>query len=107
MFARAAGTVPVDDDPPVDDGSDTPVMSLSTLVSDVSSFTVPPRTATTYSSFGCGFELAATYSGRMYTMESAIGTMSVSPSNTCEPCWLSSVISDDTALSAWISASAL
>ncbi len=55
-----AGTVPADDEPRVDEGSDTPVMSLSTLVSDVSSFTVPPRTATTYSSLGCGFELAAT-----------------------------------------------
>ena len=40
-------------------------------------------------------------------MEFAIGTMSVSPNSTCEPCWSSSVISDDTALSAWISASAL
>src|SRR6516165_3888410 len=107
MLAIAAGTVPAEDDPLPDDGSATPVMSLSTEDSDVSSFTVPPSTATTYSSLGCGFELAATYNGRMYTMEFAIGTMSVSPSSTCEPCWFSRVISDDTALSAWISASAL
>ena len=40
-------------------------------------------------------------------MELAIGTMSVSPSRTSEPCWSSSVMSDDTVLLAEISASAL
>ena len=39
---------------------------------------------------------ATTYSGRRYTMELAIGTMSVSPSSTSDPCWSSSVMSFDT-----------
>ena len=48
-----------------------------------------------------------TYSGRMYTMESAMGTMSVSPSSTSDPRWSSSEMSFDTVALAEISASAL
>ncbi len=40
-------------------------------------------------------------------MESAIGTMSVFPRSTSEPCWSSSVMSEDTVVFAEISASAL
>src|SRR5580692_12501599 len=97
MFETAAGTVPVPE--PLDDvGSATFVMSLSTDVSDVSIFTVLPSTATTYSSWGWGLVVAATYSGRRYTIELAIGTISVSPRRTSDWCWSSKVMSDDTVL---------
>ena len=69
--------------------------------------TVLPSTATTYSSWGCGFVVGDTYNGRRYTMEFAIGTMSVSPSRTSEPFVSSSEMSFDTVESAEISASAL
>ncbi len=84
-----------------------PSRSERTFGSDVSIWTFLPSTAMTYSSWGCGFVVGDTYSGRTYTMELAIGTMSVSPSRTSEPFVSSSEMSFDTVESAEISASAL